>query len=134
VVPRPGPCRHQQDGAFYRRLRESLTECCRAEYELSARQGDGATLRTHLQRLAQNTGEVDPRLNIEWPRLGRHLWEDFRRIGRSMSINGPGPIHPENILAYQTLHGVRFTSWELGVLDQFDAIALDAMHKQQSKT
>lgn len=51
-----------------------------------------------------------------------------------MSINGPGPIQPENILAYQALHRVQFTSWELSVLEQFDAIALDAMHKQQSKT
>ena len=108
-------------------------ECCRAEYELSARQGDGATLRTHLQRLAKNTGEVDPQLNIEWPPVGRPIWEAFRRMGRSMSFSGPGPITPQDILAYQTLHGVRFSSWELEVIEQFDAIALNAMHSQQSK-
>lgn len=52
-------------------------------------------------------------------------------MGRSMSFNGPGPITPQDILAYQELHGVRFSSWELEVLEQFDAVALDAMHSQQ---
>jgi hypothetical protein len=130
VAARPGARRHPQNRAFYRRLRESLTECCRAEYELSARLGDGATLRTHLQRAAKNTGEQDPRLNIEWPRAGRPIWDAFRRIGRSMTTNGPGPITPLDILAYQTLYGLTFTPWELEVIDAFDAIALEAMHEK----
>jgi hypothetical protein len=130
VDPPAGPRRHQQDRAFYRRLRESLAECCRAEYELEARQGDGATLRTHLQRLARNAGEVDPRLNIVWPRSGRPIWEAFRRIGRSMTINGPGPITAQDILAYQTLYRVEFSAWELEVIESFDAIALEAMYKK----
>lgn len=96
-------------------------------------QGDGATLRTHLQRAAKNTGTSDPRLNIEWPREGRPIWEAFRRIGRSQTFGGPGPILPENILAYQQLNGVKFTAWELSVIEEFDAIAIDAMHEQQSK-
>ncbi|QOY96328.1 hypothetical protein IM543_11200 [Massilia sp. UMI-21] len=128
--PRPGPRRRAQDRAFYRRLRESLTECCRAEHELAARQGDGATLRTHLQRLAKNTGEVDPLLKIEWPRVGLPLWDAFRRMGRSSTVNGPGPIQPENILAYQQLYRVRFTDWELEVIEAFDAIAMEAMSKK----
>jgi hypothetical protein len=131
VGARPGPRRHQQDRAFYRRLRESLTECCRAEYELSAKLGDGATLRTHLQRDAKNGGAPDPRLTIEWPALGRPIWDAFRRMGRSVTMGGAGPILPENILAYQQLHGVRFTPWELEVIDAFDAVALEAMSKQQ---
>jgi hypothetical protein len=130
VASRPGTHRHPQDRAFYRRLRESLTECCRAEYELSERQGDGATLRTHLQRAARNTGASDPRLNIPWPRAARPIWEAFRGIGRSITANGPGPIQPENILAYQQLHGVRFTPWELDVIDAFDAVALAALAKR----
>jgi len=100
---------------------------------LAARQGDGATLRTHLQRAAKNTGEHDPRLDIEWPRAGRALWDAFRRIGRSMGPNGPGPILPENILAFQQLHGVRFSAWELDVIEAFDEVALEAIHQQQSK-
>jgi hypothetical protein len=87
-------------------------------------------LRTHLQRAAKNTGERDPRLNIEWPRVGRPIWDAFRRIGRSMTMDGPGPITPQDILAYQTLYCVKFTSWELEVIDAFDAVAIEAMHKK----
>jgi len=68
---------------------------------------------------------------VEWPRLGRPLWDAFRRIGRSMTMNGPGPIMPENILAFQQLHGVKFTPWELDVIDAFDAIAMEAMQKKE---
>jgi hypothetical protein len=49
-------------------------------------------------------------------------------------MSGPGPILPENILAYQQLHNVRFSSWELEVIEAFDAIALEAMYAQQSKS
>jgi len=45
-------------------------------------------------------------------------------------MNGPGPIMPENILAFQQLHGVKFTPWELDVIDAFDAIAMEAMQKK----
>jgi hypothetical protein len=47
-----------------------------------------------------------------------------------MTANGPGPIQPENILAYQQLHGVRFTSWELDVIEAFDAVALEEIMKR----
>jgi len=75
----------------------------------------------------------DPRLNIEWPRYGRPLWDAFRRIGRSMTPSGPGPILPENILAFQQLYGVRFSPWELDVIEAFDGVALDAIQQQSSK-
>lgn len=52
-------------------------------------------------------------------------------MGRTSTLNGPGPIQPENILAYQQLYRVQFTDWELEIIEAFDAIALDAMHKQK---
>lgn len=48
-----------------------------------------------------------------------------------MSMNGPGPITPQDILAFQQLRGVIFTAWELEIIEAFDAIALEAMHKQK---
>lgn len=48
-------------------------------------------------------------------------------MGRSSTPNGPGPVQPENILAYQKLYGVKFTDWELGVLEAFDAVAMESM-------
>jgi len=104
-------------------------ECCRAEYELLARQGDGATLRAHLQRVAKNTGEVDPRLSIQWPKLGLPLWEAFKRLDRQPVMEGIGPITMVGIQAYQSLYRVRFTEWELEVLQMFDRIALESASK-----
>jgi hypothetical protein len=89
------------------------------------RQGDGASLRTHLQRLATNTGEVDSRLNIQWPKVGRPLWDHFRRLGRPPAMSGLAPISAQEIVAYQQLYGIRFNPWELGVIELFDVIAMD---------
>ena len=50
-------------------------------------------------------------------------------MGRSMTINGPGPVTPQDVLAYQALHRVEFSAWELDMIEVFDAIALEAMHK-----
>lgn len=94
------------------------------------RLGDGATLRTHLQRAAKIEGEADPRLNIVWPRAGRPIWDAFRRMGRSMTMDGPGRITPQDILAFQQLHRVQFTDWELEVIEAFDAVAMEAMQKK----
>lgn len=88
-------------------------------------------MRAHLQRVAKNTGEVDPRLDIAWPRAGRALWEVFQRLGRSMTVNGPGPITAQDILAYQTLHQVEFSAWELDVIETFDGIALETMYARE---
>jgi hypothetical protein len=52
-------------------------------------------------------------------------------MGRSMTINGPGPVTPQDILAYQALYRVEFSAWELDVIEVFDAIALEAMHKSE---
>ncbi len=50
-----------------------------------------------------------------------------------MTPSGPGPILPENILAFQQLYGVRFSPWELDVIEAFDGVALEAIQQQSSK-
>jgi hypothetical protein len=94
------------------------------------RQGDGASLRTHLQRLAKNTGKADPRLFIEWPALGRPIWEAFTRLGRPPSMNGMERITNQEIAAYQSVRKVRFTDWELDTLAMFDSIAIEISSKK----
>lgn len=44
-----------------------------------------------------------------------------------MGPNGPGPILPENILAFQQLHHVQFSPWELDVIEALDEVALEAL-------
>jgi hypothetical protein len=90
-------------------------------------------LRTHLQRVAKNTREVDPLLTMEWPKAGRPLWDAFCKMGRPASVSGPGELTSQEILAYQQLWGVQFNRWELEVIHMFDGIAMEA-HASKSQS
>ena len=83
-----------------------------------------------MRRLAANTGKVDPRLQIEWPPLGRSIWDVFIRLGRPASMNGMEPISIQEIAAYQDVYRVRLTGWELDVIDMFDSIALEVSNNR----
>ena len=96
------------------------------------RQGDGAPLRTHLQRLAVNTGRVDPRLRVAWPAHGMPIWRIFNSLGRPPSMGGLSAISQQEIQAWQANHGVKLTPWELEMIEVFDRIALEISSKQDS--
>lgn len=81
--------------------------------------------------MAKNTGEVDPRLKIEWPKLGLPLWEAFKRLDRQPVMEGIGPITLAGIQAYQQLYRVRFTEWEIEILQMFDRIAMESARKAE---
>lgn len=51
-------------------------------------------------------------------------------MGRPPSMNGIEKISAQEIVAYQSLYGVRFTRWELDTLAVFDAIALEVSNKK----
>lgn len=91
-------------------------------------------MRTHLQRLAANTGEVDPLLSVEWPKLGKPIWDAFCRMGRPAGVAGPGEITSQEILAFQQLWGVKFNWWELEVIHMFDGIAMEGQSRASQKT
>jgi hypothetical protein len=76
--------------------------------------------------VAKNTGEVDSRLKIEWPRVGLPLWEVYKRLDRQPVMEGIGPITLAGIQAYQSLYRVRFSEWEIETLQMFDRIAIEA--------
>jgi hypothetical protein len=124
--------RPAEDRAFYRQLREALTECARAEFELSARQGDGATLREHLRRHAKNTGKVDERLQIQWPREGKAIWMVFNEMGRQYTgFGGALPVSMTEIDAWQRVHRIRLTPWELEMIHVFDALRQETERKHR---
>lgn len=83
-----------------------------------------------MQRLAANTGNVDPRLAIDWPVEGRAVWAAFQRMGRPASINGVESITNQEIQAYQSVRRVQFTEWELDIIEMFDAIAVELLNKK----
>ncbi len=102
--------------------------------ELARREGDGAPLRTHLQRLAQSTGKVDTRLFNEIPRALEPLWQAYQRLaGARRSGMGLSPLTLTDIEAWCRLHGVTFTPWELDTLLDLDAAALSVAADNQRR-
>lgn len=45
-------------------------------------------------------------------------------------MTGPGPISLQGIEVYERRYGLRFTEWEVDVLQMFDAIAMESANKQ----
>lgn len=96
--------------------------------QLMRRQPDGATLRQHLQRAAELTGQPDPRLQRRVPPAGAALWETFCELAAARPAGmGPGAVPMAELQAWQQLHGVRLTPWEVGTLLAMDRAALAAM-------
>ena len=93
-------------------------------------QGDGATLRTHLERLQASTGKVDAQLHIDWPASGRAIWQVFNLLSHTRQAGmGVSGIAFTEIEAWQRLYHVNLTPWELEMIQQFDALALESVAK-----
>lgn len=89
---------------------------------LSHRQPDGQPLREHLLAVARSTGKTPPQLLVQPPAAGLALWEAYQSIsaGRPASMGGYALVPPSEILAWQQLHGLRLTSWEVDTLQAMD--------------
>lgn len=102
--------------------------------QLALRERDGATLREHLQAAVAAGGAVDPRLTAEPPPEGSALWSVFVDLSsaRPMGMGGAGTVPPSEILAWQQLHGVQLSGWELDTLAAMDraAMAVQAEHQR----
>lgn len=100
--------------------------------QLSTAQGDGASLRTHLQRLRANTGRVDPLLAAAaqpLPSAIAPLWEAFVALSatRGAAFEGVAPITCLEIEAWCRLHAVRLSPWEVETLLAVDRAARGAL-------
>ena len=103
--------------------------------ELGVRQPDGATLRTHLQRLYANTGRADEKLDADGvPAEVRPLWETYLTLSATRRTGmGLSPLALVDIEAWQRMNGIRFSPWELDTLIQLDAACLAVVAKQQKQ-
>jgi hypothetical protein len=62
------------------------------------------------------------------------LWDVFLALHSQRGGGlGPAPISCADVLAYQQLHGVELTPWEVDSLRALDSVALKAA-SEQSKT
>lgn len=101
---------------------------------LEAAQGDGASLRTHLERAFKATGEMDSQLaEVNQPLRTelQALWDVYARL--SYTRQADGGVLPSEIEAYGRLHGLRFTPWEASVLLDMDIAARAAGAQKQRK-
>jgi hypothetical protein len=104
--------------------------------ELSELQGDGASLRTHLQRLAANTGRVDERLDTPGvPPCAGALWGLWAGLTQTrQSGMGPSPITHQEIAAACGLYGVQLNPWEVETVLQLDGVVMRHAAAQSAKT
>ena len=93
--------------------------------QLAAAQPDGSTLRAHLQAAAAAGARVDARLLSRPPREALALWGAFLDLSaaRPMGMTA-GAIPPSEVLAWQQLHGVRLSAWEVETLGAMDRAVL----------
>lgn len=93
---------------------------------MSQVQGDGATLRTHLQRLARNTHRIDSRLAELCRPLAPScvgVWSAFTSLNRTRAHGpaGPQPISLQDIESWQRLQRVHLTPWEVDLVVDLDS-------------
>ena len=100
--------------------------------QLSTPQPDGSTLRQHLLAAAAAGSLPDPRLHSQPPAEVSALWAAFVSLNASRPAGlAPAAIGPADLLAWQQLHGLRLTGWELQTLQAMDRAALEAAAPNQ---
>jgi hypothetical protein len=86
--------------------------------------GDGYTIRTHLQRAAELTGQVPEKLRgPELPDGAVYLWAWFSELdaGRAIVYGvGPQALSYAEISAWAALHRLRLMPFELECLRELD--------------
>ena len=103
---------------------------------LALRQPDGNTLRDHLQAAAIATGQVDPLLTEQVPRAGAALWDAFVELAgaRPTGMGSAGAVPPSEVAAWQQLHGLQLSPWELDTLSGMDRASLAVASAHNTRT
>lgn len=84
-------------------------------------------MRTHLKRLARNTGRVDPRLRIQPPEAGRAVWEVFCAVS-----TGAAPLTWLELDAWQRVNRIELTAWERDTVMAMDRAVIEQLAQQRA--
>ena len=106
------------------------------EFRLNERQGDGATLRHHLEQVYKQTGKRPEQFTeVECPEEMRYLWQWFCELSgtRQYSEVGAMPITFQEMDAWARLSGNEPSPLDVKVLKQIDFIALQPKAKGGKK-
>lgn len=101
--------------------------------KLECVQGDGATLRQHLEVVRKATGEMPPELNISpIPRAVLNVWNAYQRLAAARGSNGyePDPIGWEAMRAMQEITGEILTPWEADTIISIDRAVRATINKK----
>lgn len=85
-------------------------------------------MRHHLQAAQRSTGRTPPELVLPpLPVACRGVWELFAEMhaGRGVGM-GPEPINETRLLAWQQLHRIRLSPWEIEAIGLVDNAWLNA--------
>lgn len=104
--------------------------------QLGARMKDGSTLRDNLQAAVRQGARPDDRLLERLPEHGAALWDTFAALSaaRPSGMGGAAAIPPSEIAAWQALHGVRLTGWEIDTLCAMDRAVMAVIAENNRAT
>lgn len=102
------------------------------EFELAARQSDGATLKEHLVAVWERSGRKPAKLADAPVCPAPGLWRDFLDLHncRSYGQGGPSPITFLELDAWQRVKGVSLEPWELDCIRVADGAFLTSVSKR----
>jgi hypothetical protein len=91
----------------------------------------------HLQAVWRSTGKRPPELDVpELPPGTSEVWAAFCRLDNTRTSNGFGvdAITEARLVAWQQLHRVQLTPWEIECIQMLDILSMnDHAEQQQAK-
>ena len=104
-----------------------------SEFELNELQGDGQTLRSHLESVERQTGKRLAQLNQpNLPEYMKHMWNWFQDLCGSRQVGmALNPLSYTEIAAWDNLNGHGITPRELQIIRALDNMFL--VHHQAKK-
>jgi len=116
---------------------EQTLEYAKQEFELSARDASGSTLRDQLLSVQRQTGRVPVELQnlVELPESCSNVWHWFIDLHNNRTSNGfsENIISFSDIQAYFSLIGISPEKWEIVLLKKLDSIAMRFIAKEAEK-
>ena len=106
------------------------------ELALNEKQGDGASLRHHLESVERQTGLTPEQLiPVPFPETLEFIWRDFLELNDARTSNGYSlnPLSYTEIDAWKRLMNKTVTAQEIIIIKQLDGVFLTHYQKQQAE-
>lgn len=114
---------------FYQEQIDELLLFAENELALQEKQGDGLSLRDHLESVERQTGITPDQLKpLPFPGALEYIWRDFVELSDERTTLNP--ISYTELEAWNRLTNKQATTQEIGVIKMLDTVFL-RHHKQQ---